>query len=69
MQFFYQIMNLILVVCLLGVPIIVTVLLLRHFSGKKTDDVDSTDFLIRKINELEERVQELENRLDINDID
>lgn len=55
----YQIFNLILIIALLGVPIVITVLLLQYFGKNK--NVSDEDFLIEKIRELERRIEALEN--------
>ena len=60
---FFQIFNLILVLALLTVPIVITVLLLRHFSRDKTATLHNDDYIIQKIRELELRIEELEERL------
>ncbi|NLM03644.1 MAG: hypothetical protein GX214_01310 [Clostridiales bacterium] len=60
--FLFQILNLILMLTLLIVPIVVTFLLLRHFSKKGSITHEGHEFLISKIRELEERIEELENR-------
>ena len=61
MTFAFQSFNLILVIVLLMVPVIITILLLRYFNRKNTD-LQNEEFLIQKIRELEERIQELENK-------
>ena len=61
MTFAFQFFNLILVIVLLMVPVIITILLLRYFNRKNTD-LQNEEFLIQKIRELEERIQELENK-------
>lgn len=58
---FYQFFNLILIVVLLAVPIVITVLLLRHF-GKTKSNIEGEEFLIIKIRELEKRIEALENQ-------
>ncbi|MDR5658703.1 hypothetical protein RH915_04295 [Serpentinicella sp. ANB-PHB4] len=61
---FNQILSLILVLALLGVPVVITVLLLRHFSKNSPEAaVDKDDYIIQKIRELEQRIEELEQRL------
>jgi len=55
----YQVMNLLLVLVLLGAPVLITVLLLRHFNRKeKTIEMEAR--LTERIRELEERVRRLE---------
>lgn len=61
MTFAFQFFNLILVIVLLMVPVIITILLLKYFNRKNTD-LQSEEFLIQKIRDLEERIQELENK-------
>ena len=61
MTFAFQFFNLILVIVLLMVPVIITILLLKYFNRKNTD-LQSEEFLIQKIRNLEERIQELENK-------
>lgn len=58
----FQFFNLILVVALLTVPVIITVLLLRHYSNKEQPTIKNEDYLIQKIRELENRIEELENK-------
>lgn len=55
--------NLILILALLTVPVVITVLLLRHFSRKDKPAIQHEDYLIQKIRELEKRIEELEERL------
>ncbi|SMP61167.1 hypothetical protein [Anoxynatronum buryatiense] len=55
----YQVMNLLLVLVLLGAPVLITVLLLRHFS-RKEQHVEMEARLTERIRELEERVRRLE---------
>ncbi|SNR98685.1 hypothetical protein SAMN05446037_1002243 [Anaerovirgula multivorans] len=57
----YQFFNLILIVVLLAVPIVITVLLLRHF-GKTKSSIEGEEFLIEKIRELERRIEVLESQ-------
>lgn len=64
----YQIISLILVLGIIGVPILVTVILLKRY-GTKNDNLNSLDILVTKINELENRIQVLEDKLDVIDID
>ncbi|MCC5911384.1 MAG: hypothetical protein JJT76_13185 [Clostridiaceae bacterium] len=59
--FVFQFFNLILIIVLLGAPVIITVLLIRHF-GKPKDSLQYEDYLIEKIRELERRIEELENK-------
>ena len=57
----FQFFNLILVTVLLTVPVVITVLLLRHFGKAKYTEEGET-FLIEKIRELEERIETPENQ-------
>lgn len=52
----FQLLNLFLVILLLGIPVVITVLLLRHFGKNKGKD----DYLLEKIRELESRIEKLE---------
>ncbi|RQD69940.1 MAG: hypothetical protein D5S00_05175 [Tindallia sp. MSAO_Bac2] len=56
---FYQIMNLLLVLLLLGVPVLIAVIVLRHFN-KKDDRLEREAKILEKIQELEERIEQLE---------
>ncbi len=59
MSFLYPLMSLILIILALGIPIIVTILLLRHFNRyPKTNQ----DYLLEKIRELENRIRVLEDK-------
>jgi len=58
MSILFQLMNLILIFLLLGVPVVITVLLLKHFGKNKSKE----DYLLEKINELERRIEALEGR-------
>lgn len=60
-SFIFQFFNLILIIVLLIVPVIITILLLRHF-GRSGTTPQGEEFLIAKVKELEERIEELENR-------
>ncbi|SET28062.1 hypothetical protein SAMN05660297_01896 [Natronincola peptidivorans] len=55
----YQFFNLILIIVLFAAPIALTVILLRHF-GKSKNTVDSEEYLIEKIRDLEKRIEVLE---------
>ncbi|KAB3537716.1 hypothetical protein F8154_02590 [Alkaliphilus pronyensis] len=57
----FQFMNLFIVILLMGVPVVVTVLLLRYFSKKAS--YGDENFMIQKIRELEKRIEELEKLL------
>jgi len=51
-------MSLVLVIFVLVVPVIITILLLKHFNKHpKTDQ----DYLLEKIRELENRIENLED--------
>lgn len=53
-------MSLILIILALGIPVIVTILLLRYFNKyPKTNQ----DYLLEKIRELENRIKILEDNL------
>lgn len=52
-------MSLVVLIIALGVPIIITILLIRHF-GKKPNLHE--DYLLEKIRELEARVEVLEEK-------
>lgn len=58
MSALYQLLNIFIIALMLGVPVIITVLLLRHF-GKSSP----RDELIQRIVKLEKRVEELEREL------
>lgn len=61
MSFLYSIMSLILIILALGIPIAITILLLRHFNKHpRTDE----DYLLEKIRELENRIEILEDNFD-----
>ncbi len=55
---FLQLINVLLICLLLGVPVVITVLLLRHFGKGKGKE----DYLLEKIRELEERIRTLEEK-------
>ncbi|MFW5649705.1 MAG: hypothetical protein ACOCG5_11525 [Candidatus Alkaliphilus sp. MAG34] len=58
MSFLYSFMSLVLVIFVLVVPVIITILLLKHFNKHpKTDQ----DYLLEKIRELENRIENLED--------
>lgn len=57
--FLYQIMNMLLVIALLGAPVAVAVLIFRHFN-KKEKMMELEARLTSRINELEERLERLE---------
>ncbi|MBM7615233.1 hypothetical protein [Alkaliphilus hydrothermalis] len=65
---FYQIINLIIVISIIGIPILLTILFLKRY-GTKSDQLNSLDVLLTKINELENRIEILEEKLDAIDID
>lgn len=57
--FLYQIMNMLLVIALLGAPVVVAVLIFRHFNRKeKMMELEAR--LSLRIDELEERIERLE---------
>ena len=58
MSILFQLMNLILIFLLLGVPVVITILLLKHFGKSKSKE----DYLLEKINELERRIEVLEDK-------
>jgi len=58
----FQFFNLILVLALLTVPVIITVLLLKHFSNKEKPTIQHEDYIIQKIRELENRIEKLEEK-------
>ncbi|KAB3530263.1 hypothetical protein [Alkaliphilus serpentinus] len=63
MSTIYQFLSILVVLLLMGVPVIITVLLLKYF-GRSTPK----DELLRRIVKLEKRVEELEKELmDIED--
>jgi len=53
-------MNLILILAAMGVPIVITILLLKRF-GKQTNSHE--DYLLEKIRELENRIKILEDEM------
>lgn len=53
-------MSLILIAIALGIPVVITILLLRHFSkGPSSHE----DYLLEKIRELEGRIKALEDEM------
>ncbi len=58
LSIFLQLTNVLLICLLLGVPVVITVLLLRHFGKGRGKE----DYLVEKIRELEERIRDLEER-------
>lgn len=56
-SFIYSFMSLILIILALGIPIVITVLLLKHFSKQPSTE---QDYLLEKIRELEGRIESLE---------
>ncbi len=58
MSFLYSFMSLILIILALGIPIIVTILLLKYFNKHPKT---SHDYLLEKIRELEDRIKILED--------
>lgn len=60
MSFLYSIMSIVLIVVALGIPIVITVLLLKHF-GKQPNT--NQDYLLEKIRELESRIKALEDEM------
>lgn len=58
MSILYSIMSLILIIIALGVPIIITILLFRHFNKEPRTN---QDYLLEKIRELESRIETLED--------
>lgn len=57
--FMYQIMNMLLIIALLGAPVAVAVVIFRHFN-KKDRMIELEARLTSRINELEERIEQLE---------
>ncbi len=55
----YQMMNMLLILALLGAPVAVAVLIFRHFN-KKEKMIELEVRLSERINELEERIERLE---------
>ncbi len=62
-SFIFQLFNLIIVLAVLAVPIIITVLVLRHLSsrGDSLDEYEQ-ELLTDRIRELERRIEILEDR-------
>ncbi|SFH58177.1 hypothetical protein SAMN05192551_101634 [Tindallia magadiensis] len=58
-MFFYQILNLLLVLILFGIPVIITIMVLRHVN-KKDNQKEREAKILEKIKELEERIEQLE---------
>ena len=57
--FLYQAMNMLLIIALLGAPVAVAVVIFRHFNRKeKVMEMEAR--LTSRINELEERIERLE---------
>ncbi|ABR47396.1 hypothetical protein Amet_1188 [Alkaliphilus metalliredigens QYMF] len=50
-------LSLVLIVLMLGVPIVITVLVIRHFGKKESHN----ELVLNKIIELEKRIEELES--------
>lgn len=60
LSFLYSFMSLILIAIALGIPVVITILLLRHFSkGPSSHE----DYLLEKIRELEGRIKALEDEM------
>ncbi|WP_041720414.1 hypothetical protein [Alkaliphilus metalliredigens] len=57
MGILYQLLSLVLIVLMLGVPIVITVLVIRHFGKKESHN----ELVLNKIIELEKRIEELES--------
>lgn len=57
--FLYQIMNMLLIIALLGAPVAVAVVIFRHFN-RKEKALEMEARLTSRINELEERIERLE---------
>ncbi|MBU5677169.1 hypothetical protein KQI88_12175 [Alkaliphilus sp. MSJ-5] len=60
MSFLYSFMSLILIAIALGIPVVITILLLRRF-GKAPSSHE--DYLLEKIRELEGRIKALEDEM------
>lgn len=60
LSFLYSFMSLILIILALGIPIIITILLLKHFSKQPSTE---QDYLLEKIRELESRIKALEDSI------
>ncbi len=58
LSFLYPLMSIILIIIALGIPIVITILLLRRFSTKSNSH---EDYLLEKIRELENRIKALED--------
>ncbi|SDY32022.1 hypothetical protein [Tindallia californiensis] len=58
-MFFYQIVNLLLVLILFGIPVIITIMVLRHVN-QKDNQKEREARILEKIKELEERIEQLE---------
>ena len=58
MSFIYSIMSLILIIIAIGLPLVITIILLKRF-GKGPNSHE--DYLLEKIRELESRIKALEN--------
>ncbi len=60
LSFLYSFMSLILIAIALGIPVVITILLLRRFSkGPSSHE----DYLLEKIRELEGRIKALEDEM------
>lgn len=55
----YQLMNMLLVIALLGAPVAVALIMLKHFN-KKENMMEMEARLTARISELEEKVEKLE---------
>lgn len=55
----YQGMNLFIILIIIGMPVGITLLLLRRYREQTTEE----DRVMEKIKELEERIHQLENRI------
>ena len=60
LSFLYSFMSLILIAIALGIPVVITILLLRRF-GKAPSSHE--DYLLEKIRELEGRIKALEDEM------
>lgn len=58
MTILFQLLNFALIILMLGVPVVITILLLRHFGKNKGRE----EYLIEKIRDLENRIKDLEEK-------
>lgn len=59
MTLWFQLLNSLIILALLGAPVVITILLLKRFGKTRNNE----DYLLEKIRELEGKMKELEKKV------